>query len=72
MSFKKGQKVVQILSCAGVKTASVKWIRSVSKGVCRVVDGDGNESVLKYDAKTGEALENPVPGTHNEIVVLEH
>jgi hypothetical protein len=51
-TFKKGQKVIRILSCAGVETGTIATVESVKNGVV-TLEGWG----LKHDAATGAEID---------------
>jgi hypothetical protein len=65
--FKKGRSVVKILSGAGLETASIDTVLSVKQGVVTLC----NTEHTKYDAKTGRALENTLPGWSTRLIELE-
>lgn len=50
--FKKGQRVVRVLSCGGIETAVICEVTSCKKGVVMVDDYS-----TKHDAKTGREVE---------------
>jgi hypothetical protein len=64
-TFKKGQRVVRVLRCAGVETAVIVSVESVKKGVVTV---EGYNT--KHDAKTGAELEPSGMGDVR-LIVLE-
>ena len=64
--FKKGQKVVSILTGAGYETAALRVIAQVSKGRVRCEESD-----TWYDRKTGREMENSGMGFSSRLVCLE-
>ena len=65
--FKKGQKVVKVISVLNRKTASLATIASVSKGRA-MCEGDKS---LVYNAHTGEEINPSIPGCFSELIALE-
>lgn len=67
--FKKGKQAVRLFSCAGIDTASIVKVKSVSKKEVRC-EGDDH---LKYDPATGREID-PVmmsAGIWSRLVPLE-
>lgn len=65
MSFKKGQRVVLIISGAGVETGSIKVIEKVTKKNIKLED-----SSLLYSL-TGREIDPVIPGFYSRIIELE-
>lgn len=63
--FKKGQKVVKILHCAGFRTATIQTVAKVSKGVVHLEDYS-----ITFDNQTGRETK-PSFGGSNEIIPMD-
>lgn len=64
--FKTRQKVVQIITGGGGKTAHISAIKHVCRDHVRLFDGVH----LRYDLESGQELDRCKPGFHSEIVPL--
>ena len=74
--FKKGERVVKIITGGGVETASIQTVEKADKKTKTVwlegCDGDYNrDSVYAYDQDTGRACQSYIPGFQSRLVYLE-
>lgn len=66
--FKKGDRVVKVLNCGGIRTGTIKTVAAVRKGNVRL---EGSEE-FRYDAGTGRERDEFATGMWStEIVKLE-
>jgi hypothetical protein len=69
--FKKGDKVVKILSGpGGTEAASLQVISKVTKKSGRRFASLRDSSWQVFDADTGKSLDDPIPGFTSRLVVL--
>lgn len=67
MTFKKGQKVVKVITGAGVKTAYVDVVEKVSKGQVKL----SNDEHLRYSNLDGQEIDPVIFGFDSEIIALD-
>lgn len=67
MSFKKGQKVVKVITGFGTKTASLDVVEKVSKGQVKL----SRDEHLRYRNDDGREIDPVIAGFNSEIIPLE-
>lgn len=68
--MKRGWKVVKVLDCGGIVTASIGWrVSSIKRGVVRI-ERDGEESSITYDTN-GKQIESTLLGVTSYLIKQE-
>lgn len=69
--MKKNELVIKVIEGGGVRTAAIRRVMRVVKGVAYLGDATKPDDVNAYDVKTGRAKVDYIPGFSSYLVQLD-